>query len=134
MPEVKRPLPKPDEDTQPFWEACRRRELRMQQCRQCGTFRFRPRPICPVCLSETAEWVLLSGLGTIYTFGVVQSDLIPAFRDDLPYVIALVDLDEGPRMTTRIVECLPEAVQIGMRVRVVFQDVGDFTLPYFRPV
>lgn len=134
MAEPRRPLPKPDEDTEPFWEACRQKELRMQRCLECGTLRFRPRVVCPSCLSEQSEWALLSGRGIVHTFGVVYSPILPAFKDELPYTIALVDLDEGPRMTTRIVECAPGDVFIGMPVEVCFVPVAEnVTLPCFRP-
>ncbi len=134
MAEPRRPLPKPDEDTTPFWEACEREELRMQRCLDCGTLRFRPRLVCPACLSLRCEWALLSGRGTVHTFGVVHSPIIPAFKDELPYTLALVDLEEGPRMTTRIVDCSPEDVFIGMPVRVRFVPVAEHvTLPCFRP-
>lgn len=130
-----KPLPKPDEDTGPFWDACRRHELRMQRCAACGVVRFRPQPVCPACLSVEAEWALLSGRGAIYTYGVVRSPMMPAFAADVPYILALVQLEEGPRLTTNIVECGPEDVRIGAPVEVIFDDVTpEISLPKFRLV
>lgn len=135
MPSLKQPLPKPDEDSEPYWQACRRHELQMQRCRRCATVRFRPRVVCPECLSDEADWVRLSGDGTVHTFAIVRSPVLPAFAESLPYTLALVDLKEGPRLTTRIVDCAPEEVAIGMPVEVTFVDLSEaISLPYFRPL
>lgn len=134
MTQPSRPLPKPDEDTEPFWAACRRHELRMQKCLDCGTVRFRPALVCPECLSDRYEWALLSGKGEVYTFGVVHRALVPGFESRIPYIVALVQLQEGPRMTTNLVDVLPEQVYVGMPVEVAWEDVTEeISLPVFRP-
>ncbi|MHB1612609.1 MAG: Zn-ribbon domain-containing OB-fold protein [Sulfobacillus sp.] len=134
MMNTKRPLPRPDEDSEVFWEGCRAGELRMQECSECHTLRFRPRPVCPECLSDQFKWTPVSGKGRVYTFGVVRSGVLPSFREEVPYVLALIDLEEGPRMTSRIVGCEPESVEIGMSVRVLFEALDDtISVPYFRP-
>ena len=130
-----KPLPRIDEESKGFWEACQRHELYLQRCGDCGAFRYYPRALCPSCLSDRIEWVRSSGQGTIYTFTVVYQNLAPGFRDELPYVLAYVELEEGVRMLTNIVGCPPEAVRIGMPVEVIFEDVTPaVTLPKFKPV
>ena len=129
-----KPLPRIDEESKGYWEACQRRELVIQRCGACGTLRHYPRALCPRCLSDAVEWVRCSGRGTVYTFTVTHQNQAPGFRDALPYVLAYVELDEGVRLLTNIVECAPEAVRIGLAVEVVFEDATPaVTLPKFRP-
>lgn len=130
-----KPLPRIDEESKGYWEACQRRELVIQRCGACGVLRHYPRALCPRCLSEAVEWVRASGRGTVYTFTVTHQNQAPGFRDALPYVLAYVELDEGVRLLTNVVDCAPEAVRIGMAVEVVFEDATPaVTLPKFRPV
>ena len=129
-----KPLPRIDEESKGYWEACQRRELVVQRCLDCGRLRHYPRALCPACLSERVEWVRCSGRGTVYTFTVTHQNQSPGFRDALPYVLAYVELEEGVRLLTNIVECAPEAVRIGMPVAVVFEDATpEVTLPKFKP-
>jgi uncharacterized OB-fold protein len=131
---IEKPLPRPSEDSAPYWEAAHRGELRMQQCVDCGHIRFPPSLLCPRCLSEKAEWARLSGRGTVFSWIVVHQSQYPAFNTDTPYNVAIVELDEGPRLHTNLVECSNEQIHIGMRVEVVFDRVNDqVTLPKFRP-
>lgn len=130
-----KPLPRIDEESKAYWEACQRRELVIQRCGACGVLRHYPRALCPRCLSEAVEWVRASGRGTVYTFTVTHQNQASGFRDALPYVLAYVELDEGVRLLTNVVDCAPEAVRIGMAVEVVFEDATPaVTLPKFRPV
>jgi uncharacterized OB-fold protein len=130
----KKPLPRIDEETRGYWEALARRELYFQRCRDCGTKRFYPRAVCPVCLSSATTWVRASGRGTVYSFTVTHQNQAPGFREELPYVLAYVELEEGPRLMTNVVGCAPDAVRIGMPVEVVFEDVTpEVTLAKFRP-
>lgn len=129
-----KPLPRIDEESKGYWEACQRRELVVQRCGSCGQLRHYPRALCPSCLSDAVEWVRCSGRGTVYTFTVTHQNQAPGFRDQLPYVLAYVELAEGVRLLTNIVDCTPEAVRIGMPVEVVFEDATPaVTLPKFRP-
>ena len=131
----KKPLPRIDEESRGFWEALARHELYLQQCRDCGTKRFPPRAVCPACLSSATAWVRASGRGIVYTYTVTHQNQAPGFREELPYVLAVVELVEGPRMMTNIVGCAPDAVRIGMPVEVTFEDVTpEITLAKFRPV
>jgi len=131
---IEKPLPRPTEDSAAFWAAAHKGELRMQKCGGCGHVRFPPALLCARCLSEDAEWVQLSGRGTVYSWIVVHQSQHPAFNSDTPYNVAIVELDEGPRMHTRIVGCDNDEISIGMPVEVVFEPVSDDTsLVYFKP-
>ncbi|MFN8643586.1 MAG: Zn-ribbon domain-containing OB-fold protein [Candidatus Binatia bacterium] len=131
---MSKPLPRIDEESKGYWEACQRRELVVQRCGGCGTLRHYPRALCPRCLSDAVEWLRCSGRGTVYTFTVTHQNQAPGFRDALPYVLAYVELEEGVRLLTNVVECAPEAVRIGMAVEVVFEDATPaVTLAKFRP-
>ncbi len=134
MPSDARPLPVPDADSTEFWETRQGQALRLQRCLDCGTFRHYPRAYCPDCLSSETEWVAASGRGTVYSFAVVHRAFHPAFKDDVPYVVALIDLEEGPRMLSDLRDCPPEDAAIEMPVEVFFEDVpGSLSIPHFRP-
>ena len=131
----RKPLPRIDEESRGFWEALARHELYFQRCRDCGTSRFPPRAVCPKCLSSATQWVRASGRATVYSFTVTYQNQAAGFRESLPYVLAVVQLDEGPRMMTNIVGCAPDAVRIGMPVEVEYEDVTpEITLAKFRPL
>jgi len=130
-----RSIPIPDLDSAPYWEAARRHELLLQRCTSCERFRFYPRSHCPYCFSDSFEWQRSSGRGTVYSFTIIHKAPSPAFREKVPYVLALIDLLEGCRMMTNIVECEPDAVKINMPVQIVFEDLNDeISLPQFRPL
>ncbi len=136
--EYAKPVPRPDQDTQPFWDACKEHELQAQQCSSCGKFRWPPRSLCPHCRSWDFQWVPLAGTGTVYSYVVVHHVTVPAFADDAPYVIAQITVegtDGEMRLTSNIVGCPWEDVRVGMPVTVVFEDVTrEITLPKFRPL
>jgi len=128
------PLPRPYQDTAPYWEAAKARRFVLQRCKDCGQHQFYPRGVCSHCLSSALEWVDASGKATVYSFTVNHRAPHPGFQGKTPFVLAIVDLAEGPRMMTNIVDCDPESVTIGMAVEVCFDDVTDeVTLPKFRP-
>ena len=132
---TKRPVPRVDEESRPFWEACARHELYIQKCKNCGTVFYYPRGFCPEDLSADFEWVKCSGRGKVYTYTVTRQNQSSGFRDKVPYVMAYVELEEGIRMLTNIVDCDPKDVAIGMSVEVTFEDVTpDISIPLFRPV
>jgi uncharacterized OB-fold protein len=129
------PLPIPSPETKPFWDAARRHELSLPFCRPCGAFFYYPRAACPRCLSPDLEWRAVSGRGTLHTFTVVHRGQ-RGFPLGSPYVIAVVELAEGPRMMTNLVgiEPDPTTIRIGMPVEVTFEDAtAEVTLPHFRP-
>jgi uncharacterized OB-fold protein len=132
---VQTPVPVSNYDNAGFWEGCRNHELRIQRCLGCGHLRHHPRPMCPACNSLEYDWQRASGLGTLYTFTVVHRPTLPAFDAKLPYNVAVIQLDEGPYVVSNVVECEPEALRIGMRVQVVFEDLDEsVSLPKFRPL
>ena len=130
-PEAKRPLPHPSELTQPFWDATKDHKLVMQRCSNCNDWVWLPQPVCRRCLTPTLEWTPTSGKGTIYTYVVMHRATAPTFES--PYTIAVVELDEGARFLTNIVDIAPADVKIGMPVEVKFNDQGDLSLPEFKP-
>ena len=128
-----RPLPIPDAETEPFWAATREHRLVVQRCLACQRLRHYPRALCPECGSDSFDWHECRGTGQVYTFSIVHRAPSPAFADDVPYVVGVVQLDEGPRLFSRIVGMPPEAVAIGQRVRVRWDDHQDLALPLFEP-
>jgi hypothetical protein len=134
MAEYKKPLPRPTAASLPFWEAAKRHELQIQHCGSCGALIFYPREVCPECLSSHLQWIKVSGKGTVYSYTIAQAPTHPAFAEDVPYVIAIVELAEGPHLTTNITGCKPEDVRVGMPVVAAFDDVTpEMTLVKFRP-
>jgi len=130
-----KPLPSPSSYSFPFWEGCKRHELLIQHCKNCGANIFYPKLYCSICLSPNMEWIRVSGRGRIYTFTVVYGYAPTAFTQDIPYVISVVKLDEGVQLMSNIVECEPSQLRCDMRVEVVFDDVTpEITLPRFRPI
>ncbi len=126
-----RPAPRPDPESAAFWAATLDGQLVVQRCTSCGHHQLYARAHCLVCRSWV-EWVTASGQGTIYSYTVIRQNFSRAFRDLLPYVVALVDLAEGPRLMTNIVGCAPEEVHIGAAVHVRFEPVSDeAALPMF---
>jgi uncharacterized OB-fold protein len=127
-----KPLPVIDPDSQPYWDALRSHRLMLRSCKWCGQPHFYPRSLCPHCHCEDLQWIEASGCGVIYSYTVARKPAGPAFKADVPYVVAIVQLDEGPRMMTRIVTTDPASVHIGAAVQVVYDDVApDLTLPTF---
>lgn len=135
--EVQKPLPVPDQDTRPFWEACREHELRAQRCTSCGRFRWPPQSFCPGCYSWEYEWTLLPGTGRVKSFSVVHHSAVPPFQSELPYVVAVIELDGTGghvNLMSNVVGCPWEDVAVGMGVQVVFNDLSsEISLPQFRP-
>ena len=96
------------EESEPFFDAAREGRLLIQQCTACGEHQFYPRKICIHCGSPDVEWVEASGTGTVHTFTVIHQQGMPGWRDEVPYVAAIIDLEEGVRMTSNVVECRPD--------------------------
>lgn len=119
------PKPEPNPDSLPYWTAAREHRLLIRQCRACGGKHFMPRHLCPQCWSSDLEWIESRGVGAVQSFSVVHRAPTQAFAAHAPYVVALVDLEEGPRMFANIVGADADQVAIGERVRVTFEDRGD---------
>jgi uncharacterized OB-fold protein len=126
----------PDAWTAPFWEAAHARRLVCARCELCGTYRMPPSPFCPNCRSQQTTWEELSGRGSVYTFTVVRHAVIPEMRDHVPYVVAVIDLEDAPgtRLIADVVGVDPDHVHIGLAVRVVWDEVAEgVTIPRFEP-
>lgn len=130
-----KPQPQPDPATREYWDAAKRGELRVPKCADCGRYHFYPRTLCPHCGSVNLEWRLCSGRGVVYSHTVVHRAPSPAFERDVPYVVAVIELEEGPHLMSTIVGLPPGEVRIGQRVRVRFQPAGEegAVLPVFEP-
>jgi uncharacterized protein len=131
-----RPLPSLDElDTAPFWRATREHQLRYQQCDACGTVVWHPRAHCTGCTGGTLSWHTASGQGSVYTFSVVRQSYHPFFRTRVPYAVAWIDLDEGPRILSNVVGVKDPSADItcGQRVTVEWEDHDEVSIPLFRP-
>ncbi len=127
-----KPLPSIDADSAPFWRAAKDQRLALPYCGDCGRAHFPPRALCPHCHGAEIDWRDASGESMVYTYTIARRGAGAAFKDDAPYVVALIDLAEGPRMMSNIVTGDVEAVRIGAAVRVVFEPVtDDVTLPKF---
>ncbi|MFC1907346.1 Zn-ribbon domain-containing OB-fold protein [Chloroflexota bacterium] len=134
MTNYEKPIPNPTMETQPFWDYCKKNELRMQKCAQCSYIRFPASIVCPKCHSMNAEWVKLSGKGKVFSFSTVRYLYYKAFSNDIPYAVASIELEEGPRMLSNIIGCEVEDIKIDMPVEVQFEHITDeFALPKFKP-
>jgi uncharacterized OB-fold protein len=130
----RRALPQPSPETLPFWEGCKAGELRLQRCEACQHAYFPPRPFCPKCAGRVVRWFTASGRAQLYSY-VIHHRPVPGFTP--PYSIAVVELAEGPRMMTNIVNCpqTPEALQLDMPLEVLFTPLSpSISLPQFQPV
>jgi uncharacterized OB-fold protein len=127
-------LPQPEWDY--YWEKTKAHELWIMTCDDCRQAYFYPRAICPNCFSRNTRWLQASGRGSVHAFAIVHRGPTPAFRERVPYVAAIIELEEGPRLASNLVEVEmdPAKISVGMAVEVVFEDVTDaITLPKFRP-
>jgi len=120
--------PRPNDEDREFWEGARRGELRIQRCTSCGKHQHYPRFLCIHCGKSDLEFVTASGLATVYSFTVVRQNGVPPFNERIPFVVAVVDLDEeGARMIGALPKCAPEQARVGMRVRAEFRPANDDT-------
>ncbi len=130
-----KPIPAMQPWSEGFWKGTKEHKLLIQECNDCKAKIFYPRKYCPECWSANLGWAEASGKAKVYAHTTMMDMVEPKFWADLPYVLALVDLEEGVRLMTRIVECDQEEVTIGMDVEVVFEDISDeCALPFFKPV
>jgi uncharacterized OB-fold protein len=130
-----KPLPRPNRLSQPYWDGARQHELRVLSCKACAHKFLPPADRCPKCLGKDLEWVAASGRGKVWSWVVFHQRYFPAFEADLPYNVAYVELDEGPRLMSNMVDCDPAEIRCDMPVEVVFDDVTpEITLPKFRPI
>jgi len=129
-----KPLPEPSAVSAPFWEGLNAGELRLQRCVTCSRYVFYPRSVCPHCLSDQLEWQTASARGRLYSYTIVRRAMNPAFAADVPYVFAIVELKEGPRVTTNLINCAPEYARVDMPVKAAYDSVtSEIALLKFEP-
>ena len=134
MEKIQKPVPVVNPWAKPFWEAAREERLIIQKCADCGQYIFYPRIACPGCFSDNVDWTEASGRGVVYSYTVVENNAPSAFIQDIPYVVAVIKLEEGVQLLSNIVGCAPDEVYCDMPVEVAFEKLTDeFTLPKFRP-
>jgi uncharacterized OB-fold protein len=130
--QLNREVPEVRGEEATYFDYCRRGELRIQRCRSCSSFVFYPRAVCPTCTSDELDWVQARGTGTVHTFTVQHRDL-PGFEGQAPFVVAIIELEEGVRLMSQVMG-EPDDVSVGMAVRVEFASIGDsFQVPVFVP-
>ncbi len=130
------PLPTKQPESDFYWDKARAHELWLRRCIDCAKPYFYPRDFCPTCGSRDVEWIQASGRGTLHTFAIVERAPVPAFRERVPFVVAMIDLDEGVRIPSNLVgvDPTPASIWVGMPVVVTFEEVTDeITLPMFTP-
>jgi uncharacterized OB-fold protein len=132
---MEKPLPTPTPISQPFWDGLREHKVRVQYSPSTGQWVFYPRSLAPRTLAADLEWREVSGKGTVYTYTIARRPTAPPWEDALPQLLAVVELDEGPKLTTELVNVEPEKIKVGMRVRPVFDDIPghDITLLRYEP-
>ena len=135
--ESSKPLPEITPVTQPFWEAAAKGKLVLQRCKSCGELIWCPRSFCAECGGDELEWTPVSGRGTVYSFTVIREVVsrgARGFEKEIPYIVAWIDLDEGPRLVSNLVDCPLERAEIGIAVEVFFEEAGrGIFLPKFKP-
>jgi uncharacterized OB-fold protein len=130
-----KPLPVVTQENRPFWEGCKQGKLLLQYCDQCRQHQFYPRLYCMHCDSTVVRWVPASGRGVIYSYTIIHQNKSPEFVRDTPYNVAIVQLEEGPRMMCNIVETHPDELRVDLPVMVVFDAVtSDIHLPRFKAI
>ncbi|MBU1276113.1 MAG: Zn-ribbon domain-containing OB-fold protein [Proteobacteria bacterium] len=130
-----KPGPVVNEWARPYWDYAKQNKFCLQQCNDCGKHIFYPRIACPHCGSSDVKWVEVSGKGRIYSYTVVENNAPSAFQADVPYVVAIIKLEEGVQLLSNVVECDPYQLEFDMPVEVVFEKLDEeVTLPKFRPV
>lgn len=130
-----KPVPYATDVSAPFWAGLREREIRLQHCSACNRFIFYPRSHCPGCLSNALEWRTVSGRGSVHTFTISRVPTMPLFADEVPQKLAMIELEEGVRMISTLVDIAPEAIVVGLPVEPVFDEIdgGEGVLLRFRP-
>ncbi len=129
-----RPIPVPDERSAPFFAAAKEGRLLTKRCPACERYLAPQRETCDRCMSEALEWAPASGSGTIYSFVFMYQLLHPAFKDEVPYNVVVVELEEGPRLTSNMVGVADSEIRVGMAVEAVFEPLNDdVSVPKFRP-
>jgi len=132
--EYLKPIPQISDETREYWDGCKRHELRVQKCKDCGTHIWYPQTLCHKCCSWNLEWTRIGGKGKVFTYTVVHHPTGKVWESEVPYVVVIVEMPEGIRMVGNLVGGKSDNVKIGMPVQVVFDDITpEVTLPRFKP-
>lgn len=127
-------FPQPSLETEIYWEGCRNHSLLIQKCSDCGQYQFYPRIMCTKCMSREVKWLQATGRGKVASYTIIHRAISKAYQEEVPYVVALVELEEGPTMMSNIIQCEPKDVVIGMEVEVIFEDWSEkVSIPKFQP-
>lgn len=130
-----KPLPVPNADNRLFWDGCKKHKLLFQKCLSCGLVRWPPSIICPGCHSDDTGVIEATGKGKIYTYAVYHQAYHPGFESEVPYVTAVIELEEGPHFLSNIIGCESDQIECDMPVEVVWEDITEeFSLPKFKPI
>ena len=128
---ISRPTPEPTVDSKPYWDGLKERRLLLQQCGNCGLVRHYPRPMCAACHSLEVRWIESSRQGRLHSWTEVHHPFVPALRDEIPYVMATVELDEGVRLQCQMLGAVADALRLDLPVEIVFSEVQDgLVLPF----
>jgi uncharacterized protein len=134
MPEYKKPIPVPSLESQPYWDGLRENKLLMPRCDACGHHWFPPSLLCPHCSAENWSWAAVSGRGRVFSYVVYHRVYHPGFADEVPYAVAVIELDEGPRMISNVVGIAPDKLVCDMKVEIAYEAISTtVTLPKFKP-
>ena len=132
---ISRPTPEPTIDSKPYWDGLKERRLLLQQCGNCGLVRHYPRPMCAACHSLEVRWIESSRQGRLHSWTEVHHPFVPALRDEIPYVMATVELEEGVRLQCQMLGADAAALRLDLPVEIVFRDVQDgLVLPFAQAV
>ncbi|MBM4763677.1 Zn-ribbon domain-containing OB-fold protein [Bacillus sp. B15-48] len=131
---IKKPIPTPDGDSKQFWDGCQEGKLMIQKCQDCRNHIFYPREVCPHCMSEHLDWVEATGKGKVYSYTIARRAGHPSYKGDLPYIVALIELEEGVRLMSNIIHCDVEEIRCDMDVEVIFQEQEGMMIPRFQLV
>lgn len=127
-------IPVPTIETKPYWDACQQKKLSVQKCEACGHIQFYPRIMCTECSSRNVSWTEVSGEAKVITYTIVHRPILDAYKEEAPYILSILKLNEGPTMMTNIINCPLNEVHCGMKVEVTFKNWGeDFLVPVFEP-
>jgi uncharacterized OB-fold protein len=131
--DYQKPLPEPTLDSQPYWDSLQDHKLKLQKCSDCGKIRHYPRPVCDACFSMKTDWVEASGKGKVFSWTISYHPFHVGFKEDIPYILVTVDLDEGVRLISQLKGGKAEEMKTGMPVEIFYDDVSEgITLPMFQ--
>jgi uncharacterized OB-fold protein len=134
MSDMSKPVPRPAPESVPFWKAASEHRFELPRCESCRQYHFPPARTCPHCLSTDVVFSAVSGHGKVFSFVIFDRIYHPSFAEEVPYVVALIELDEGPRLISNVVGVAPDEVRCEMPVEVFFDDVSEtVSVPKFKP-